>query len=88
MYGLRASVKAEAHFFGTAGEQINGQEHCFPSETAAGSLRARAALPRKELDVQKRLAVVGIVALILLSMAAPAVAATRAVLAELFGATW
>ncbi len=47
-----------------------------------------AVTPRKESSVLKRLAILFVAVGILLTVVVPAVAAERAVLAELFGGTW
>lgn len=44
--------------------------------------------PRKERNVVRRFAIALMTAAMLVAVAVPAVAAQRAVLAELFGATW
>jgi hypothetical protein len=59
-----------------------------PAPLGGTDLDYCAGEPRKERSVVKRLAIAFLAVAVLVGVAAPAVAAQRAVLAELFGADW
>ncbi len=69
-------------------ESIACRNAASPVTQAARAWFTGAVTPRKESSVLKRLAILFMAVGMLMTVVMPAVAAERAVLAELFGADW